>query len=131
MNEPVLDGKVRAILLALIARDGVVTKDVQGSPQKGQGLPARSSSRMGIPKNQRSSNLNWPGAGVAQGWGWWHCEPAGGAWYFLEGEADGVPAGCCVHECSSAQGVQPVGLVFLETQGRGHSFRGLRGHPRG
>jgi hypothetical protein len=35
MNEPVLDGKVPAIILTLIARDGVVTKDVYVVSTKG------------------------------------------------------------------------------------------------
>ncbi len=99
MNEPVLDGEVPAVLRALIAGDSVVTKDVHWVSAKGAGFAGQLLFQYVHPQEpvQQQPKLA-RGAGVAQGWGWWHFEPTIRAWSFLEGEADGVLAGCCVHE---------------------------------
>ncbi len=61
VEEPILDGKVATKLLAFITRDRMVAEDVNCVTTEGQGLPARVSSRMGMPKNQRRRRRNWFG----------------------------------------------------------------------
>jgi hypothetical protein len=53
--------KCRRYLFPLSQETAWSPKMSTGSPQRGQGLPASSSSKMFIPRYQRNSSLNWPG----------------------------------------------------------------------